>query len=160
MLIGSKQAPHLNHPNGLCFTGCLAILGKPTEKPPSGSRGHCLLLSESVVEAALSSLLYMPVNTRKPGGGPWHSSDNLVGVITWAETTRRELLVGGYLHSLYAPYLLDRLEPGLFGMSYELKDSIVEDQSSQVWKIVRSIFTGACILPKSEAAEPNTWFTV
>src|ERR1700755_932244 len=50
------------HPNRLPFEGVLTLIDTPSDKPPSGSRGHRVILPRAAAEAALPSLLGMAVD--------------------------------------------------------------------------------------------------
>ena len=68
------------HPNREAFRGVLTLLDVPSDKPPSGSRGHRVVLTRKAAEAALPSLLgmgldYAPSLDR-------HDTRRKIGVIT------------------------------------------------------------------------------
>ena len=75
--------PVADHPNRAPFRGVLTLLDTPSDKPPSGARGHRVLLTRAAAEAALPSLLgmgldYAPALDR-------HDARRKVGIITEAE---------------------------------------------------------------------------
>ena len=83
------------HPNREAFRGVLTMVDMASDRPPSGSRGHRVVLTRSAAEAALPSLLgmaldYTPTLDR-------HDARRKVGVITRAEIVGRSLELGGYL---------------------------------------------------------------
>ncbi len=71
------------HPNRVRFHGVLTVADAPSDKPPSGSRGHRVLLTAKAAEEAIPSLLGMAVDyTPKLDG---HDARAKIGVITAAE---------------------------------------------------------------------------
>ena len=71
-----------DHPNRVPFRGVLTLVDAPSDKPPSGARGHRVLLARAAAERALPSLLgmgldYAPTLDR-------HDTRRKVGVITEA----------------------------------------------------------------------------
>jgi hypothetical protein len=82
----------------------LTVVDVPSQKAPSGSKGHRVLLTKAAAEAALPSLLgmaldYAPAFDR-------HDVRRKVGVITSAEIVGRNLEVGGYLYAKDFPEIV------------------------------------------------------
>ncbi len=50
------------HPNRAAFRGVLTMVDVPSQRPPSGARGHLVVLTKRAAEAALPSLLGMGVD--------------------------------------------------------------------------------------------------
>ena len=50
------------HPNRLPFEGVLTLVDVPSDRAPSGARGHRVILTCAAAEAALPSLLGMAVD--------------------------------------------------------------------------------------------------
>lgn len=71
------------HPNRLAFCGVLTLLDSPSDRPPSGARGHRVLLTREAGEAALPSLLGMGLDYA--AGLDRHEPRRKVGIITEAE---------------------------------------------------------------------------
>ena len=95
------------HPNRAAFRGVLTVVDVPSQRAPSGSGGHRVLLPRSVAEVALPSLLgmaldYAPAFDR-------HDARRKVGVITRAEIVGRNLEVGGYLYGRDFPEIVEEI---------------------------------------------------
>lgn len=147
------------HPNRLPFEGVLTLVDVPSDKAPSGSRGHRVVLTRAAAQAALPSLLGMAVGYK--AGWDGHDARQKCGIITAAELDGRELSVKGYLFARDFPEVdTDLGHDGAMGMSYELADAHVEDMRAQVWTLTRATFTGAAILLREKAAYRETSFRV
>jgi hypothetical protein len=151
------------HPNRLPFEGILTMLDMPSDKAPSGARGHRVILTREAAEAALPSLLGMAVDYK--AGWDGHDARQKCGIITSAEVDGKKLTVAGYLFARDFPEFGPAMEPkmqaaGTLGMSYELADAHVADMRAQVWTLTRATFTGAAILLREKAAYRNTSFRV
>ncbi len=158
------------HPNREPFRGVLTLIDVPSDRAPSGARGHRVVLTRAAAEAALPSLLgmaldYTPALDR-------HDVQRKVGVITRAEIVGRHLELGGYLFAKDFPEIvteLGRVErrnaretagtvaAGRLGMSYEIADARIADMKASVWTLTRVTFTGAAILRRDKAAYRETW---
>src|SRR5271170_1817696 len=95
------------HPNRAAFRGVLTVVDAASQKAPSGSKGHRVVLSRKAAEAALPSLLgmaldYAPAFDR-------HDVRRKVGVITSAEIVGRNLEVGGYLYAKDFPEIVEEI---------------------------------------------------
>ncbi len=157
------------HPNRLPFEGCLTVVDVPSDKAPSGARGHRVVLTRAVAEAALPSLLGMAVDYK--AGWDGHDARQKCGIITGArlepEGVGRRLLVSGFLFARDFPELEREQKlgevaaaAGEMGMSYELADAHVADMRASVWTLTRATFTGAAILLREKAAYRGTSFRV
>ncbi len=147
------------HPNRVAFEGVLTVVDEPSSKPPSGARGHRVVLTRSAALAALPSLLGMGVDFTPSWDG--HDARRKCGVITEADLVGRQLKVNGYLFAKDFPEVIRQLRqtmPGEMGMSYELANARVEDMNAQIWTLTRATFTGAAILLRDKAAYRNTRF--
>jgi len=150
-----------NHPNREEFRGVLTWVDVASDSPPSGARGHQVLLTRHAAEKALPSLLgmaldYAPALDR-------HDAQRKVGIITRAEIVGKAIELGGYLYAKDFPDVVrairaceGRQAPGL-GMSYEIADARVADLRARVWTLTGVTFTGAAILRRDKAAYRNTW---
>ena len=104
------------HPNREAFRGVLTFLDVPSDKPPSGSRGHRVVLTRAAAEAALASLLgmgldYAPSLDR-------HDTRRKIGVITRAEIVDKTLELGGHLFARDFPEIVKELKKsGLAGQA-------------------------------------------
>ena len=147
------------HPNRAPFTGVLTLVDEPSTKPPSGARGHRVILKRGAALAALPSLLGMAVDYVPSWDG--HDSRRKCGIITHADVEGSRLRVGGYLFAKDFPEVERQMRecpPDAMGMSWELADAHVEDMRAEVWTLTRATFTGAAILLRDKAAYRNTSF--
>lgn len=157
------EFPEVNgHPNRLPFEGCLTLVDVPSDRAPSGARGHRVMLTRAAAEAALPSLLGMAVDYK--AGWDGHDARQKCGIITAAHLDGQRLLVSGFLFARDFPELERRMcsvkanATDEMGMSYELADAHVADMRAQVWTLTRAVFTGAAILLRDKAAYRNTSF--
>jgi hypothetical protein len=147
------------HPNRLPFEGVLTLVDVPSDKAPSGARGHRVILTHTAAQTALPSLLGMAVDYKQGWDG--HDARQKCGIITAAELDGRHLRVSGYLFGKDFPEIEPKLAlPGAMGMSYELADAHVADMRASVWTLTRATFTGAAILLREKAAYSGTSFRV
>lgn len=147
------------HPNRLPFEGVLTLVDVASDKPPSGARGHRVVLTREAAEAALPSLMGMAVDYK--AGWDGHDARQKCGIITAAEVDGQKLTVSGYLFARDFPELEAKIQAeGAMGMSYELADAHVADMRAQVWTLTRATFTGAAILLREKAAYRSTSFRV
>jgi len=147
------------HPNRAAFTGVLTLLDEPSTKPPSGARGHRVILTRQAALAALPSLLGMAVDFAPSWDG--HDARRKCGIITQAEVEGSRLEVAGYLFARDFPDVERQVRqgpPGSMGMSWELADAHVADMRAEIWTLTRATFTGAAILLREKAAYRNTSF--
>lgn len=169
------------HPNRLPFEGVLTLVDVPSDRAPSGARGHRVILTRAAAEAALPSLLGMAVDY-KPGFDG-HDARQKCGIITAAELDGRRLTVSGFVFARDFPEIeqgmaehaahgcrsglaqpaahaapLNPCAGNVMGMSYELADAHVLDMSAQIWTLTRATFTGAAILLRDKAAYRDTSF--
>lgn len=149
------------HPNREAFRGVLTLVDVASERAPSGSHGHRVVLMRTAAEEALASLLgmaldYSPALDR-------HDARRKVGIITRADITGRKVELGGYLFAKDFPEIVREIErsgrvPGRsLGMSYEVADARVADIRARVWTLTHVTFTGAAILRRDRAAYQDTW---
>lgn len=152
------------HPNRLPFEGCLTLVDVPSDKAPSGARGHRVVLTRAAAEAALPSLLGMAVDYK--AGWDGHDARQKCGIITAAELDGQRLQVKGYLYARDFPEMEAKISAGAsaaacaMGMSYELADAHVADMKAQIWTVTKATFTGAAVLLRDKAAYRGTSFRV
>ncbi len=147
------------HPNRAPFHGVLTRVDEPSTKPPSGARGHRVILTRAAALAALPSLLGMAVDYVPSWDG--HDARRKCGIITEADVEGSRLLVAGYLFAKDFPDVERQMRQGAagaMGMSWELADAHVEDMRQEVWTLTRATFTGAAILLREKAAYRDTSF--
>lgn len=150
--------PHVaDHPNRLPFEGVLTLVDIPSDKAPSGSRGHRVVLTRQAAETALPSLLGMAVDYKDGWDG--HDARQKCGIITAASIEGKQLTVAGYLYARDFPEMEQKIQiGGSMGMSYELADAHVADIRAPIWMLTRATFTGAAILLRDKAAYRSTSF--
>jgi hypothetical protein len=149
------------HPNRLPFEGILTLVDVPSDRAPSGARGHRVILTRAAAEAALPSLLGMAVDYK--AGWDGHDARQKCGIITAAQVDGTRLTVAGYLFARDFPEMEKKIHAGgeseaSMGMSYELADAHVADMRAQVWMLTQATFTGAAILLRDKAAYRATSF--
>jgi hypothetical protein len=154
------KIPHVEgHPNRVSFEGVLTVVNTASDKPPSGARGHRVMLTRQAAEQALPSLLGMAVDYRPDWDG--HDARRKIGLLTEADILGNKLVVRGYLYARDFPEVAKAIQaqaPQAMGMSYELADASVEDMRAEIWKLTRVTFTGAAILLREKAAYRATSF--
>jgi len=159
------------HPNRLPFRGVLTLVGVASQRSPSGAGGHRVMLTRNAADKALPSLLGMALDYAPSLAS--HDVRRKVGIITEANieplhpgsTTHAtgQLAVSGYLFAHDFPDLVAeiRAQSGTtLGMSYELTQVEVPNQSASIWTATAFTFTGAAVLRRDRAAYPQTWIAV
>jgi hypothetical protein len=151
------------HPNRLPFEGCLTLVDVPSDKAPSGARGHRVVLTRAAAEAAIPSLLGMAVDYK--AGWDGHDARQKCGIITAARLDGPRLMVSGFLFAKDYPEMEAKVggvaaTADEMGMSYELADARVADMRASVWRLTQATFTGAAILLREKAAYRGTSFRV
>jgi hypothetical protein len=97
----------VGHPNRVAFSGVLTMVDVPSQRAPSGAKGHLVVLTRKAAEAALPSLLgmgldYSPALDR-------HDVRCKVGVITRAEIVEKNLELSGYLFARDFPEIVEEI---------------------------------------------------
>jgi hypothetical protein len=95
------------HPNRAAFRGVLTMVDVPSQRPPSGAKGHLVVLTRKAAEAALPSLLGMGVDYAPSFDR--HDVRCKVGVITRAEIVGRNVELGGYLFARDFPEIVQEI---------------------------------------------------
>ncbi len=106
------------HPNRIPFEGVLTTVDEPSTRPPSGAKGHRVVLAAKAAREALPSLLGMAIGFTPTYDG--HDVRRKCGLITEADVVGRELRVAGYVYGRDFPEVVKQLEtgrPGTMGMS-------------------------------------------
>ncbi len=161
------------HPNRHEFHGVLTFVDAPSDKPPSGAKGHHVVLTRQAAERALPSLLGMALDFTPSLDR--HDARRKIGVITSAEVapvpkqagpsrstkpSALQIEVTGYLFARDFPDVIREMRASgrnILGMSYEIADATIEDMNAPLWMITRCTFTGAALLRRDKAAYRNTW---
>jgi hypothetical protein len=97
----------VGHPNRAAFSGVLTMVDVPSERAPSGARGHLVVLTKRAAEAALPSLLGMGVDYSPTFDR--HDVRCKVGVITRAEIVGRNLELSGHLFARDFPEIVEEI---------------------------------------------------
>lgn len=97
----------VGHPNRAAFHGVLTMVDVPSQRPPSGARGHLVVLTKRAAEAALPSLLGMGVDYSPSLDR--HDVRRKVGVIMRAEIVGRNVELGGYLFARDFPEIVEEI---------------------------------------------------
>ena len=133
----------------------------PSDRAPSGARGHKVMLTAEATERALPSLLGMAVDYAPELDR--HDAQRKVGIITSADMRAASggthcLDVGGYLFERDFPEVVMEMarRRGQLGMSYEIADVRVADTKAPVWVATDFKFTGAAVLLREKAAYQGT----
>lgn len=148
----------MSHPNKREFLGILTFTDTPSDQPTSGSRGHKILVSSGVIDAALPSLIGMGVNY---SGKAEHAPRQKCGVVTAAWRDGKEVMVSGYVYPYDFPDLIRICaSAGELGMSFELKDAHVTDMRASIWEISKFWFTGAAVIQRGKTAWKQTEFVL
>jgi hypothetical protein len=97
----------VGHPNRTAFQGVLTMVDVPSQRAPSGAKGHLVVLTKRAAEAALPSLLGMGVDYSPTLDR--HDVRCKVGVITRAEIVGRKVELGGYLFARDFPEIVEEI---------------------------------------------------
>jgi hypothetical protein len=147
------------HPNRRGFRGVLTMVGVASDRPPSGARGHRVILTKAATERAIASLLGMAVDYTPRLDG--HDARTKIGVITSAELRGERVEVEGHLFAHDFPEVVNEIErAGDLGMSYEIAQARVHETGADVWAVTEFTFTGAAVLKRSKAAYSGTNFEI
>jgi len=95
------------HPNRVEFRGVLTVVDVPSNRAPSGSSGHRVLLTRTAAEQALPSLIGMALDYTPSFDR--HDMQRKVGVITSAEIVGRNLEISGYLYGKDFPDVVEEI---------------------------------------------------
>ena len=178
--------PFAAHPNRAPFRGVLTLVDTPSDRAPSGARGHRVVRTRAAAEQALPSLLGMGLDYTPPLDR--HDTRHKVGIITEANivsshrspaskrhpgdgrlATGERVEIAGYLYARDFPDVMRELRrqtiagegtraswPAL-AMSYEITDARIDDLRAAIWTVSECTFTGAAILRRDKAAYRDTW---
>ncbi len=103
----------VGHPNRAAFSGVLTMVDVPSQRAPSGAKGHLVVLTKRAAEVALPSLLGMALDYSP--GLDRHDVRRKVGVITRAEIVGRNLELGGYLFARDFPEIVEEIRKSRSG---------------------------------------------
>lgn len=159
------------HPNRLPFRGVLTLVGVASQRAPGGARGHRVMLTRAAADKALPSLLGMALDYAPALNS--HDVRRKIGIITEASieplkagstpNATGQLAIGGYLFAHDFPDVVDTIraqDDTTLGMSYEMTQVEIPNQSASIWTATAFTFTGAAVLRRDRAAYPQTWIAV
>ncbi|MFZ1010105.1 MAG: hypothetical protein WAN65_24925 [Candidatus Sulfotelmatobacter sp.] len=112
----------VGHPNRASFAGVLTMVDVPSQRSPSGAKGHLVVLTKKAAEAALPSLLGMALDYSP--GLDRHDVRRKVGVITRAEIVGRNVELGGYLFARDFPEIVEEIAKARPGSGPGLSTSL------------------------------------
>jgi hypothetical protein len=115
------------HPNRTAFQGVLTMVDMPSQRAPSGAKGHLVVLTKRAAEAALPSLLGMALDYSPSFDR--HDVRCKVGVITRAEIVGRNLELGGYLFARDFPEIVEEIGKARCNVSARVIDSLSESRT-------------------------------
>ena len=141
------------------FEGILCVLDEPSSKPPSGSRGHNIILTKNAAVNVIDTLIGAPINYTPAWDA--HNYNVSIGLITQSFILGKFLKIRGYLSVDRYPTLVKEIKTLVkpLGLSYEIQNAHIEDMRQPIWKITRlGSFTGVAILLKSKAAYRSSTF--
>ena len=169
-----EMPPVARHPNRIPFAGVLTLIDTPSDKAPSGARGHRVLLTKAATDRALPSLLGMALDYAPSLDR--HDARRKVGIITSAEVLPGQrataplraalsslLQISGYMFAKDFPEIVREIRTrgrAALGMSYEIADAHVDDPKASIWTVSDFTFTGAAILRREKAAYRETWIEI
>jgi hypothetical protein len=117
----------VGHPNRAAFQGVLTMVDVPSQRAPSGAKGHLVVLTKRAAEAALASLLGMALDYSPSLDR--HDVRRKVGVITRADIVGRNLELGGYLFARDFPEIVEEIAKARRGGDRKLLDCSREQRA-------------------------------
>ena len=144
------------HINRSPFKGILTKVDEPSDKAPSGSHGHRIMIPLALAKAKLPTLIGMGVGMTPDLED--HDNRFKIGHITEANIVGNDLVVEGILFAKDFEEEIGAIKSGGddIGMSFEIADVAVEDPEEDVWVLHDLTFTGAAILKRASAAYETT----
>jgi len=145
-----------DHPNKMPFSGVLTKLDEPSDSPPGGANGKCIIVTTAAARAALGSLLGMAVDFTPSFDG--HDAKTKIGIITSADIVGNELTVEGFIYAADFPDTAELIQAlkDVLGFSFEAQRLTVQNMAADILTITELTFTGAAILRKDKAAYETT----
>lgn len=139
------------HPNRVEFRGVLTVIDMPSERSPSGAKGHLVVLTRHAAQAALPSLMgmaldYSPTLDR-------HDVRRKVGVITRAEVVGRNVELGGHLFARDFPEIVEEIAKSGRGDKVQFRGRLVQEKLAHA----RADAVGAVPRMQDGLAEPRGW---
>jgi hypothetical protein len=132
----------VGHPNRAAFQGVLTTVDMPSQRSPSGAKGHLVMLTKRAAEAALPSLLGMALDYSPSLDR--HDVRRKVGVITRADVIGRNVELGGYLFARDFPEIVAEIAKSGRGGGHRSLDS-----SRDKWSQVRTM--------RAEGEQSGSW---
>ena len=133
------------------FSGVLLIADKPSTKPPSGARGHRILVTKGTLRKSIKSLIGAPL---------WASSclskhdriSNRVGTIHEATLDEDFLIISGEIDRSDDRFLSIQASQETLGLSFDALDCTVKDMRERVWVLDSVNLIGATVLYRRKAS--------
>lgn len=144
------------HPNRTPFKGILTKVDEPSDKAPSGSHGHRILIPAALARQKLDTLIGMGVGITPDLED--HDSRFKIGHITQASVAGNDLIVEGILFAKDFEEEISAIKAAgdEMGMSFEIADVAVKNPDDDIWVLHDLTFTGAAILKRESAAYETT----
>jgi hypothetical protein len=144
------------HPNRSPFKGILTKVDEPSDKAPSGSHGHRVLIPAALARQKLDTLIGMGVGMT--ANLEDHDNRFKIGHITEAYVQGNDLLVEGILFAKDFEEEVGAIKSAGndMGMSFEIADVSVKNPDDDIWVLHDLTFTGAAILKRASAAYETT----
>ena len=159
------------HPNRAAFRGVLTLVDVPSDRAPSGARGHRVVLTRSgggggvAFAAGDGAGLFSVARPARCAAKGWRDharghcgAESGVGRISVCEGFSGDC--GGRLRGRRGRDGVEaRTRPSAsLGMSYEIADAQRGGSCGRtVWTLTQVTFTGAAILRRDKAAYRETW---
>jgi hypothetical protein len=143
------------HINRVPFKGVLCFLDVPSDKSPTGARGHKVLLTTMAAQESLHTLLGMPLSVSECFSK--HADKRKCGVITRVYINGNELRIEGHIFGEDYPEVIEVFKSdAVLGLSYEQKATRIDDMFAATWVITRTTFMGAGLMYADKAAYKST----
>jgi hypothetical protein len=144
------------HSNRLPFSGVLTKIGVPSDAPPEGSGGRCIMLTNEAGEVGLDSILGMAVDFTSEFDG--HDPQSKIGVITGSWIDGNAICINGFIYAADFPEeaAFVKANKDKLGFSFEACDLLTNDPDADPISIAECVFIGAALLFKDKAAYKST----
>jgi hypothetical protein len=146
--------------NDLLFSGVVVTLDTPSARPPQGSEGRRVVVPSALARDTIDQWPGLPLNMASGLGD--HEKSQVIGHITGASISGKELRVVGRLYDKNMAQLTARLEATAapLAMSFENTEVHVVNAAADPWVLQSCVWTGAAVLARAAAAFPGTSFAL